>query len=361
MKSIRRIARFLCSFIMLGALISTPLSVCAGTITVTIGASKDATIFQNNPNNSSGAGNGLFAGTNGTSSPRRGLIAFDVAGSVPAGATIDTAQLTLYLAQVAGAGGGGPGGSDTSTIDLHRLSADWGEGVTQKQVPPNDTVGGQGQGDPANDGDATWNARFYSATTPTLWNTPGGDFSATSSASLTIGGTTTGVPYTWSSTAGLVSDVQSWLNTPSSNFGWILVNTDETSIRTFRAFFTREAATAAYHPQLQITYSLPLLGDFNQDGHVNSADISTAMAAMTNLQSYETSEHLTDPQQFLNVADVNHDGTFNVADLQAILILLKSGGGSNNSVPEPSTLVLCVLAAFMLGGRNISRAATSKS
>ncbi len=128
------------------------------------------------------------------------------------------------------------------------------------------------------------------------------------------------------------------------------MNTDETSIRTFRAFFTRDAATAAYHPQLQITYSLPLLGDFNQDGHVNSADISAAMATMTDLQSYETSEQLTDPQQFLDVADVNHDGKFNNADLQALLNLLKSGGGSNNSVPEPSTLVLGALVALMLGG-----------
>ncbi len=40
----------------------------------------------------------------------------------------------------------------------------------------------------------------------------------------------------------------------------------------------------------------------------------------------------------------------NNADLQALLNLLKSGGGSNNPVPEPSTLVLAVLAALMLGG-----------
>ncbi len=37
---------------------------------VTLGSVKDTTIFQNNVNNSSGGSPGLFAGTNGTGSPR---------------------------------------------------------------------------------------------------------------------------------------------------------------------------------------------------------------------------------------------------------------------------------------------------
>jgi hypothetical protein len=60
------------------------------------------------------------------------------------------------------------------------------------------------------------------------------------------------------------------------------------------------------------------------------------------------------------VGDVNLDSKLNNADLQLLLKLLKSGGGSNNSVPKPSTLVLGVLAALMLGGRRINRATTSK-
>jgi hypothetical protein len=222
--------------------------------TITIGSSKDTTIFQNNVNNSAGAGNGLFAGTNGASSPRRALIAFDIADNVPSGAIIDSVQLTLVLGQVAGSGGGGGGGgTTTSTIDLHRLSADWGEGISQKQTPPTDSIGGQGQGAPASDGDATWNARFYSVVTPTLWATPGGDFVAQVSASAAVG-TTLNAGSTWGSTPALVSDVQSWLNSPASNFGWALVNEDEVSLQTFRAFYSHDAATAAFHPQLQITF-----------------------------------------------------------------------------------------------------------
>jgi hypothetical protein len=339
--------RLRCSFIALAA-IATCVSGSVwgmGSVwasTITIGPSKDTTTFQDPANNSSGAGNGLFAGTNGDSSPRRALIAFDVAGNVPSGATITGAQLTLVLGQVAGMGGVGSG-VETATIELHKLSADWGEGVNQKEDPPTDGLNGQGQGAPANDGDATWNARFYSATTPTLWATPGGDFSAAASASLSIG-TDVGDGYIWGSTAGMVSDVQSWLNTPSSNFGWIMVNTDETDVRTFRAFYSRDAATD--HPQLQISFTL-LRGDFNQDGHVNAADIPAMMAALTNLQSYKTTERLTDPQLFLDVADVNDDGVFNNADLQALLGDLKSGLGSVNSISEPNSFVLAFMAVGM--------------
>ena len=74
--------------------------------TVTLSASKDTSIFQNNANNSDGAGQGLFAGTNGQSSPRRALIAFNV-GGIPSNAIVQSVQLTLKVGQVAGSGGGG--------------------------------------------------------------------------------------------------------------------------------------------------------------------------------------------------------------------------------------------------------------
>jgi len=64
------------------------LSVPATAATITLGATKDATIFENHVDNSNGAGPGIFAGTNGMNSPRRGLMDFDIASDVPAGATI---------------------------------------------------------------------------------------------------------------------------------------------------------------------------------------------------------------------------------------------------------------------------------
>ena len=50
-----------------------------------ISASKDNTIYQNLATNSAGGAAGIFTGANGAGSPRRGLIAFDVAGNLPPG------------------------------------------------------------------------------------------------------------------------------------------------------------------------------------------------------------------------------------------------------------------------------------
>jgi hypothetical protein len=216
---------------------------------VTIGASKDNTVFQSNVNNSLGAGQAIFAGANGQSSPRRGLMDFDIAGAIPAGSTINSVQLTLFLNNAAGGAASGP------TIRLYRLVSDWGEGTAGSGV---NGASGVGQGLAAGEGDATWNARHFSATTPTLWNTAGGDFAAADSAALGIVGTTLNTPYTWGSTSGLVADVQSWLNDPSSNFGWELKSDNELTASSVRGFWTREAARTgqtAFVPQLQITYT----------------------------------------------------------------------------------------------------------
>ena len=93
---------------------------------------------------------------------------------------------------------------------------------------------------------------------------------------------------------------------------------------------------------------LPFLpGDFNRDGHVDTADIAAAMVALTDTPDYQTGYGLTDPTWFKKVADVNNDGSFNNADLQYLLNTLISGGGST-SVPEPNTFLLSVLAALIV-------------
>jgi hypothetical protein len=59
----------------------------------------------------------------------------------------------------------------------------------------------------------------------------------------------------------MVSDVQGWIENPASNFGWMLVNAQETTPATFRAFYSHETATAALRPQLSLTYVMA--GDFD--------------------------------------------------------------------------------------------------
>jgi hypothetical protein len=216
--------------------------------TITIGASQDGTIYSNHVERGSGGGNALIVGTNGQDDPRRALIAFDVAGNIPAGAMIQSVKLTMVMGQLPTAP------EEFSTIELHRLTTSWGEGTTQQQNPPNDSFGGMGQGAPAHNGDVTWNSRFWGAT-PTPWATPGGDFDADVSGVTAIG-LPIDVAYSWESTPGMAADVQEWLDNPASNNGWILKNIDETSMSTFRVFYSRQTATTALRPQLTITYEV---------------------------------------------------------------------------------------------------------
>ena len=186
----------------------------------------------------------MFSGTDGNASVKRALVKFDVAASVPPGSTITDVQLTLFLGQVAGNATTG-----TATIALHRLTAGWGEGTTGTGT----SIAADGQGFAAQDGDATWANRFFSSTSPAPWTNAGGDFIASISTQTTVGATTNN-GYTWVSTPALVADVQGWLDNPSSNFGWLLQNNNEVGVKTFRAFYTREATPSSLQPQLQVSF-----------------------------------------------------------------------------------------------------------
>ena len=146
---------------------STPAPAIPGE--VALGPSKDNTLyFSITGGFSNGAGNHIFAGKNNSGNARRAVIAFDLASQVPAGATITGATLTRNMSRSqAGA----------ETVKLHRLLADWGEGTSQ-------AFGNEGGGASASSGDATWTHRFFSTAT---WQTTGGDFSPTVSASTSVG------------------------------------------------------------------------------------------------------------------------------------------------------------------------------
>ena len=58
------------------------------------------------------------------------------------------------------------------------------------------------------------------------------------------------------------------------------------------------------------------LGDIDRNSQITVADISALMAAFSNLNGYRSANGLTDPQLFLDVADVNGDGKIGNADLQ---------------------------------------------
>lgn len=190
--------------------------------TINIMPSKDNTLYEYDAaegDHSNGAGFHLFAGKNGEGEVRRGVLAFDIAGTIPPGSTITAVSLSMNMSMT-------PAGA--LTVELHKLLADWGEGTSHAPM-------GEGDGAPATPNDATWRHRFFDSV---FWTMQGGDFSATVSATQSVGGTG---HYTWSS-AQMVADVQSWLNNPASNFGWLVLG-DETATATAKRFDTRESAS----------------------------------------------------------------------------------------------------------------------
>jgi hypothetical protein len=199
---------------------------------INIMPSKDNTLYEYDPaegDRSNALGNHFFAGENNQGEIRRGVLAFNIAGSIPPGSTITAVSLSLNMSRTL---------SETARIvELHKLLADWGEGTSH-------APGEEGDGAAATTNDATWRHRFFDTI---FWTMQGGDFSATVSASQSVGPIG---PYTWSS-AQMVADVQSWLDNPASNFGWLVLG-DESTSATAKRFDTRESASP---PVLTIEYT----------------------------------------------------------------------------------------------------------
>src|ERR1700751_5728611 len=89
---------------------------------INIMPSKDNTLYEFDPaegDHSNGAGFHFFAGENGEGELRRGVLAFDVAGTIPAGSTITAVSLSMNMSMTS---------AGAETVELHKLLADWGEG-----------------------------------------------------------------------------------------------------------------------------------------------------------------------------------------------------------------------------------------
>jgi FtsP/CotA-like multicopper oxidase with cupredoxin domain len=199
---------------------------------VNINSSKDNTLYEYvaaDGDLSNALGDHFFTGETAMNRLRRGVLAFDIAGNIPAGSTITGVTLTLNMSKT-------PSNAARAT-ELHKLLADWGEGTSH-------AGGGEGAGAPATPTDATWRHRFFDTI---FWTTQGGDFSATVSASQSVGAI--GV-YTWSSPQ-MTADVQSWLDNPATNFGWLVLG-DESGSATAKRFDTRESTNP---PVLTIQYT----------------------------------------------------------------------------------------------------------
>ena len=175
----------------------------------------------------------LYAGATRFAGSRRALVHFDVASAIPVGSTIHSVELRTTVLRA------GSSASATDVYDLHRVQADWGE---SSGAGASTCFGGSGA--PAATSDATWSHRLWPSTP---W-TAGGDFAATASGSSAVPRSGSAV---WLTQPGMVADVQSWLDSPAGNHGWIIIG-EEAISTTAREIDSRDGTSP---PELVIDYS----------------------------------------------------------------------------------------------------------
>jgi phospholipase/lecithinase/hemolysin len=89
------------------------------------------------------------------------------------------------------------------------------------------------------------------------------------------------------------------------------------------------------HPELVLTFIDPVLGDVNLDGDVNGLDVNPFVDVL-----------LSGPYQ--PEADMNEDQVVNGLDVDPFVAAVVGGG--TQQIPEPSTLLLCIIALGVVGG-----------
>jgi hypothetical protein len=173
----------------------------------------------------------LQVGTVTANNAFRSLIAFDIS-SISAGSTINTTTCSLYEFLV------NAGNVAVGDGNFHRVLQNWVEA------------------------EATWN--IYS--TGNNWATAGcgGDGTdrvATASATVSLDGTASSAFIDWAG-AGMVADVQAWLDGTASNYGWLFEcpAKERLSLRARNVFYSSDHTTAGERPKLVIEYTEAAVG-----------------------------------------------------------------------------------------------------
>lgn len=192
---------------------------------------EDTNLVSTNPDSPSGTGTGMAVGDgNATvSQAYRTLVRFTGISGIPSGSTITSVTLSLWEWAVLSSA------AFSVAVNMHKILLAWVEA------------------------EATWN----SWKTGSAWGTAGcsavTDRSDTVSATITLDQTAAGAFVSWSS-AGLVADVQSWVDGEANN-GWMIRSAGEFngagSGRAYNEFRTSEYTTEAQRPKLVVEYTLP--------------------------------------------------------------------------------------------------------
>jgi hypothetical protein len=192
----------------------------------------DTTLLGSRPTNNLGRSANLLSGTVMNGARNRALLRFDPAGRIPPGSSIRSVKLVLTVVATS---------APEAEYGLHRMQVEWTEGT-----------GTGNQGQPAKTGDPTFTHHRFDTV---AWHAPGAtapeDYAAMPGAVATAAGPG---PVTFSG-PGLVADVQSWLDAPAGNFGWLILCRQE-SRNSSRRFASRED-TKGRQPVLVVEHTPP--------------------------------------------------------------------------------------------------------
>jgi hypothetical protein len=238
----------------IGTAYGNEISFSPNSITTTIYAAKDASIFDTqaggSANSNYGAGGSQllqvgYANVSGVYA--RTLVMFDLS-AIPSNATIENVELQFTM--------GNSGVASSYSLNVHKLSQQWTEGATSF-CTYNAACNTQGAVIAGGGADVTWNETSYSGTNANPWTTTGGSFSSTVSATKAAVGNSPASTYSFISTE-LRDDVQSWVSNSAVNFGWILKTDFISTSSSMTRFYSREGATESGNtstaPRLVITY-----------------------------------------------------------------------------------------------------------
>jgi hypothetical protein len=213
--------------------------------TQVLAPSDDTFINSASPDNDNGASSSVFTGTDGHGGAMRGLIRFAMPPGLQGHVTVTGAQLRLVVRAL-------PNGTTApATVEtLAAVSQSWLEGNGVGETSGTYTVGQACGGSITG---ATWNDTM--CTTATAWLSAGGTVAASPSAQASTSGVAAGSPVLWDSAAnpGMTSDVQSWIDAPTTNDGWRMASSTEGVAGSAQRFYSKESGTSA--PSLTITYT----------------------------------------------------------------------------------------------------------
>ncbi len=203
----------------------------SGAESIALNPIADATLIEVAPLANNGAERWVNGGTTQNFTRNRGLFRFDLASQIPSGSIINSVSLVLEVTRQPA------DGFAVGEFSLHRMLRSWGEG-SKFAI---DNNGGFGAPATPNNTEVTWTDRFY----PDFpWAAPGGaagvDYSIDQSSAQVIYGVGLS-PYAFATTSELVDDVQTWVDNPVVNFGWLLRAQVEEPNFTARRFGSRES------------------------------------------------------------------------------------------------------------------------